>query len=339
MAASTKCAAGGAGSSKAQCGAQDATEDSLRLYRTMLLIRHFEESVRRLAAAGETPGLVHLCSGQEATNVGVVLALREGDYIASHHRGHGHCIAKGAPIDLLLAEILGKAPGICGGRSGSMHVVDLPRGNLGTNGIVGGGIPLAAGAALAARARGTGEVAVCFFGDGALNQGLLHECMNMAAIWNLPVIFVCENNGYGEFTAMEDVTAGPSVNARGEVFGIPSIAVDGMNVRAVRSATLAAAARARVGEGPSFLVCNTWRYGGHHAGDKQDYKDNDETKRWEALDPLITFAHTLMAEKRASRDDLAAIEAEVVGQVKAAVAFARAAPQPALEALEAHVHG
>ena len=320
-------------------GARDVAEDSLRLYRTMLLIRHFEESVRRLAAAGETPGLVHLCSGQEATNVGVVLALGEGDYIASHHRGHGHCIAKGTPIDLLLAEILGKAPGICGGRSGSMHVVDLPRGNLGTNGIVGGGIPLAAGAALAARARGTGEVAVCFFGDGALNQGLLHECMNMAAIWSLPVIFVCENNGYGEFTAMEDVTAGPSINARGEVFGIPSITVDGMNVRAVRAATLDAAARARAGQGPSFLVCNTWRYGGHHAGDKQDYKDDEKTKRWRALDPLITFAQTLVAERRASSDELAQMEAEVAAQVKVAVAFARAAPQPALETLEAHVHG
>ena len=334
MGASTKRAVG-AGPSEAQ----GAAEDSLRLYRTMLLIRHFEESVRRLAAAGETPGLVHLCSGQEATNVGMVLALAEGDYIASHHRGHGHCIAKGTPIDLLLAEILGKAPGICGGRSGSMHVVDLPRGNLGTNGIVGGGIPLAAGAALAARARGTGEVAVCFFGDGALNQGLLHECMNMAAIWSLPVIFVCENNGYGEFTAMEDVTAGPSINARGEVFGIPSVTVDGMNVRAVRAATLDALARARAGQGPSFLVCNTWRYGGHHAGDKQDYKDDEETKRWQALDPLITFAKTLVAEKRAAEDELALIEEEVARQVKEAVAFTRAAPQPALETLELHVHG
>ena len=339
MGASPKRAAGGAGSKKAPPAAQDAAEDCLGLYRTMVLIRHFEESMRRLAAAGETPGLVHLCSGQEATNVGVILALREGDYIASHHRGHGHCIAKGAPIDLLAAEILGKAPGICGGRSGSMHVVDLPRGNLGTNGIVGGGIPLAAGAALAARARGTGEIAVCFFGDGALNQGLLHECMNLAAIWSLPVVFVCENNGYGEFTAMEDVTAGPSINARGEVFGIPSVTVDGMNVRAVRAATLAAAQRARIGEGPSFIVCNTWRYGGHHAGDKQDYKDDEETKRWEAADPLITFAKTLVDEKRASRDELAAIEAEVVARVKAAVAFARAAPQPAIETLEAHVHG
>lgn len=219
--------------------------DWLGMHRTMLLIRHFEEAVRSLASAGAVPGLAHLCAGQEATNVGVIAALDKRDMIASHHRGHGHCLAKGSDVTGLLAEILGRETGLCGGRSGSMHVFDLENGNLGTNGIVGGGIPLAAGAALAARARGSNEVFVCFFGDGALNQGLLHECMNMAAIWKLPVLFVCENNGYGEFTAIDDVTAGPSITGRGEVFGIPSRMVDGMDVRAVHGAAARRSACAR----------------------------------------------------------------------------------------------
>src|ERR1700689_443124 len=176
----------------------------LPTHRQMLVIRHFEEAGRSLASGGAVPGLVHLCAGQEATNVGVCAALEPSDVIASHHRGHGHCLARGARPDLLMAEVLGKVIGYGLGRSGSMHVIDLEHGNLGTNGIVGGGIPLATGAALAARTRGERRVSVGFFGDGALNQGLVHECMNMAAIWSLPVVFVCENNGYGEFTAIED---------------------------------------------------------------------------------------------------------------------------------------
>ena len=199
-----------------------------------------KDVVRNLFAAGAIPGLVHLCSGQEAVAVGVCSLLRAEDVIASNHRGHGHCLAKGADITRLLAEILGRRTGYGLGRSGTLHMFDAAHANLGTNGIVGGGIPLAAGAALSAMRRGRGEVAVCFFGDGALNQGLLFEVMNMAAIWRLPAIFVCENNGYGEFTASEDVTAGSNPVGRGAVFNIPSEAVDGMDVLAVR----AAAARA-----------------------------------------------------------------------------------------------
>ncbi|HEX2728097.1 MAG TPA: thiamine pyrophosphate-dependent dehydrogenase E1 component subunit alpha, partial [Beijerinckiaceae bacterium] len=224
-----------------------ATARLLEFYRTMVLIRQFEETVRSLYAAGLIPGLVHLCSGQEATNVGVVAALERTDFIASHHRGHGHCIAKGTALELLMAEILGRAAGISGGRGGTLHMFDPGVGNLGTNGIVGGGIPLATGAALTAKTRRTGQVAVAFFGDGALNQGLLHECMNMAAVWKLPVVYVCENNGYGEYTAIETVTAGRNLTARGEVFDIPSEMIDGMDVMAVHRAAAAAVKRARGG--------------------------------------------------------------------------------------------
>ncbi len=311
----------------------------LSMHRTMLLIRHFEEAVRGRAASGGVPGLVHLCAGQEATNTGVIAALEPRDYIASHHRGHGHCLAKGAPVEGLMAEILGRETGMCGGRSGSMHVIDLVRNNLGTNGIVGGGIPLACGAALAARARGVDDVCVCFFGDGALNQGLLHECMNMAAIWKLAVVFVCENNGYGEFTAIDDVTAGPSMAARGEVFGIESAVVDGMDVHAVHTAMSKAVGKARAGGGPSFLICNTWRFGGHHVGDKQEYKDDAETRLWRARDPIPKSAAAILEAGFATADELANMESMISAEIKSVVEKVRAANEPAPVRLLEHVYG
>jgi pyruvate dehydrogenase E1 component alpha subunit len=235
----------------------------------------------------------------------------------------------------LMAEILGRRDGSGRGRGGSMHVFDPANGNLGTNGIVGGGVPLAAGAALAARRLGTDRVAVAFFGDGALNQGIVPEVMNMAAVWSLPVLFVCEHNGYGEFTASADVTAGRLV-ARGDVFGIPSSEVDGMDVLAVRDAALPAIARARAGDGPSFLVCHTWRYSGHHAGDRQDYKESEEDRRWRARDPIPRLAARLAAE---GIDDatLDALAAAVSREVADAVAFARASPEPEPSEFAAHV--
>ena len=305
----------------------------LRTYRMMELIRRFEEQVRSMSQGGIVPGLVHLAAGQEATNAGTCLHLRRDDFIASHHRGHGHCLAKGARPDLLMAEILGKRPGYSRGRSGSMHVFDRDNGVLGTNGIVGGGIPLAAGAALSARTRGTDQVAVAYFGDGALNQGLVPECMNMAAIWSLPVIFVCENNGFGEFTAIEDVTAGASLLARGEVFDIPSREVDGMDVIAVGEAFVEAVERARAGKGPSFLLCNTYRFGGHHAGDKQDYKDAEEARLWRERDPILRLARQMIANGMATSGELEVIAGEVDAEVKAAVAFAKQAAEPAASEL------
>jgi acetoin:2,6-dichlorophenolindophenol oxidoreductase subunit alpha len=304
----------------------------------MLLIRAFEEQVRSLSAAGVMPGLVHLCSGQEAVAVGVCSVLRTNDLIASNHRGHGHCLAKGAQLDLMMAELMGRRTGYCLGRGGSLHLFDSANGNLGTTGIVGGGIPLAAGAALSAKRRGDGQVAVCFFGDGALNQGLLFEVMNMAAIWRLPLLFVCENNGYGEFTASEDVTAGRNPVARGAVFDIPSEALDGMDVLAVREAAIRAVARARGGEGPGFLVCTTYRYGGHHAGDKQDYKDEAEVKAWRQKDPILRLGRRLQDEGLVSPEMLAAMQSEVDAEVRAAVEFARAAPLPGADDLRTYLY-
>jgi acetoin:2,6-dichlorophenolindophenol oxidoreductase subunit alpha len=312
--------------------------DWIAAFRQMTLIREFEEAVRNLASAGAVPGLVHLCAGQEGTNVGVCAALRPTDVIASHHRGHGHCLARGARPDRLLAEILGKREGYGLGRSGSMHVIDLELGNLGTNGIVGGGAPLATGAALAFHTRGEDRVSVCFFGDGALNQGLLHECMNMAATWALPVVFVCENNGYGEFTALADVTAGKDLQKRGEVFDMPSAQVDGMDVLVVHEAARAAVKRARDGLGPSFLICNTYRYGGHHVGDKQTYKDQSEADEWRSKDPIARLERDIIARGRATRAELDAIIREVTGLIREAAAFAKASREPEAELLGGFVY-
>ncbi len=311
----------------------------LRMYRQMVAIRAFEEQAGKFYAAGEMPGMVHLSAGQEAVAVGVCGALKRDDYITSNHRGHGHCLAKGARADRLFAELLGKAPGYSKGKGGSMHVADFPNGNLGTTGIVGGGIALAVGAGLSARRRGTRQVAVSFFGDGALNQGILFESMNMAAIWAVPVVFVCENNLYGEFTAAREVSAGSQYTSRGEVFDIPSLEVDGMDVLAVYDATARAVARARGGKGPTFLVCNTYRFGGHHAGDqKQAYRLDKEREKWEKRDPIPGLGRWLTAKKLAPPRQLEQIRLEVEKETQQAADFARAAPFPEPETVGQEVY-
>jgi acetoin:2,6-dichlorophenolindophenol oxidoreductase subunit alpha len=299
-----------------------------QLYRQMALIRAFEARVRTLASAGEAMGLVHLSSGQEAVAVGVCAALRQSDLIASNHRGHGHCLAKGADPTRLMAEILGRVDGYGGGRGGSMHVFDPATGNLGTNGIVGGGLPLAAGAALASRVLGSDRVAASFFGDGAMNQGLVYEVMNMAAVWSLPVVLVCENNGYGEYTASADVTAGPSTVARAEAFGIPSENVDGMDVLAVHVATERAVTRARAGKGPSFLNCATWRFEGHHVGDAQSYKAEAEAVRWRARDPIERLGRHMLDHQLADDAELTSVRDNVADIIQNAAAIARKSPEP-----------
>jgi pyruvate dehydrogenase E1 component alpha subunit len=304
----------------------------------MQLIRSFEEQVRNLSSGGAIPGLVHLYAGQEAVAVGVCALLNADDMIASNHRGHGHCLAKGGDVARVIAEIMGRRSGYGLGRGGSLHIFDAEHGNLGTTGIVGGGIPLAAGAALSAKRRGRGQVAICFFGDGALNQGLMFEVMNMAAIWRLPVVFVCENNGFGEFTAIEDVTAGADPLARGQVFAIPSETVDGMDVLAVRGAAHAAIERARRGDGPSFLVCNTYRYGGHHVGDKQGYKDDAEAKAWRLKDPIRRLSGWLTERAMTSEAAITALEQEVEQEVRAAIEAAKSAPLSAADDLEAYLY-
>lgn len=319
-------------------GAPAGYGQALDMLRSMMLIRAFELQVRRLYTAGQVPGLVHLCAGQEATAVGVCAQLRKTDFIASTHRGHGHCLAKGADASRLLAEIMGRATGYCQGRGGSMHVFDAANGNLGTNGIVGGGVPLAAGAALAIRARGEDGVAVCFFGDGAMNQGLIYECMNMAAVWKLPVVFVCENNGFGEYTASADVTAGTDPLARARAFEVAAQVVDGMDVLRVAEAFATAALRARLGEGPSFLMCHTWRYEGHHISDKQEYKADADNDAWKKRDPIARLRAHLLEHELIDEAGIEQMEADVARVIREAVDFAKASPEPAADQLGAFVH-
>src|SRR5687767_3559653 len=269
----------------------------LHFYRQMLRIRLFEEEVNQLYLSAKMPGLAHLYIGEEAVAVGVCEALHRDDYITSTHRGHGHCIAKGASVDKMFAELLGKEAGYCRGKGGSMHIADQDTGNLGANAIVGGSAGIATGAAMSAKMRGSDQVAVCFFGDGALGQGLLYEAMNMASLWKLPVIYVCENNLYGEYTPCGDTVAG-EILARARAFGVHAESVDGQDVQAVNTTMRRLVERARRGEGPAFLECKTYRYYGHHVGDlNREYRTREEEREWMTMhDPLQTLADRLTAQ-------------------------------------------
>lgn len=315
-----------------------STQELLDLYRMMVRIRSFEECVRRYHLAGKAPGLVHLCTGQEAVSTGFISVLNRDDYITIYHRGHGHCIAKGTPLDKILGELLHKREGINGGRTGEPHLCDASVNNIGSTGIVAGNIPQAVGAALACKLSGNNQVAVSFFGDGSLNQGVLFEVMNMAAIWSLPIVFVCEDNKYGEFTEGVTVTAGNSYTDRGAMFGIPSEVVDGMNVLEVREAAARAVARARAGKGPSFLVCETYRFTGHHVSDKQEYKRSEEMEAWLKRDPIPNFGRWLIEQGHADDDLLTAIAAQIDGEVAAAEASVEAMTEPTAADLGTHVY-
>lgn len=310
------------------------------LYAQMLRIRVFEERVNELYLSAKMPGLAHLYIGQEAVAVGVCAALRADDYITSTHRGHGHCLAKGARVDRMLAELLGKADGYCRGKGGSMHIADQELGNLGANAIVAGSTGIATGAALSAKRRGTDQVAVCFFGEGGLGQGLLYEVMNLAVLWQLPVIFVCENNLYNEYTHYSETTAG-SIRARPEAFGIATEEVDGQDVRAVFAAASRQVVRARRGEGPAFLLCHTYRFMGHHVGDiKRDYyRTKDEEQRWKnERDPLKVLAGWMEERGVATPAVFERIKREVRDEVAAGVQFAMDAPYPDLREVDQHVY-
>ena len=316
------------------------TELGLQMYERMQRIRVFEEHVNQLYRSAKMPGLAHLYIGEEAVAVGVCEALRKDDYITSTHRGHGHCLAKGAAADRMFCELLGKEAGYCRGKGGSMHIADHENGNLGANAIVGGSAGIATGAAFSAKARGTDQVAACFFGEGALGQGVLYEVMNMASLWKLPVIYVCENNLYNEYTHYSETTAG-DIAARPAAFGIPSEEVDGQDVRAVHLAATRAVERARTGEGPSFLVCNTYRFHGHHVGDvdRAYYRSRDEESTWtEERDPLTILAAWLVADGGVGREALERIESEIVEEVEAAVAVALEAPFPDPGEVDQHVY-
>jgi TPP-dependent pyruvate/acetoin dehydrogenase alpha subunit len=310
----------------------------LDVYERMLTIRVFEEHVNELYTTARMPGLAHLYSGEEAVAVGVCSALRPDDYITSTHRGHGHCLAKGAEIDRMFAELLGREAGYCRGKGGSMHIADQQSGNLGANAIVGGSVGIATGAALSSQMRQSGQVAVCFFGEGALGQGLLYEVMNMASLWKLPVVYVCENNLYNEYTHFQETTAG-SVSARAEAFGLPAATVDGQDVRAVRECALEAVERARRGDGPGFLICETYRLHGHHVGDRAYYRSRDEEASWrEERDPIALHGAWLRDQGLAGEDDLAGVELRVRRAVEAGVEFALAAPYPAAEEVDQDVY-
>jgi len=313
-------------------------EPWLEAYRRMLTIRHFEEQVDDLYRSARMPGLAHLYAGEEAVAVGVCMALRDDDYITSTHRGHGHCLAKGASVDRMFAELLGKEPGYCRGKGGSMHIADQERNNLGANAIVGGSAGIATGAAFSARRRGTDQVAVCFFGEGALGQGLLYEAMNMASLWRLPVIYVCENNLYNEYTSYRETTAG-ELTARPRAFGIPGQEVDGQDVLAVHAAAGQAVERARRGDGPSFLVCHTYRFYGHHVGDvDRAYRTREEERAWrDRRDPLRLLAGRLL-EAGVDPARLERIEEEVVTEVRNGVDFALQAPYPDPSEVSQHVY-
>ena len=302
----------------------------LDLYRRMTTIRLFEEQVNELYRSAKMPGLAHLYIGEEAVAVGICSALRQDDYITSTHRGHGHCLAKGADVSRMFAELLGKAAGYCKGKGGSMHIADHANGNLGANAIVGGSTGIATGAALSAKQRGTDQVAVCFFGEGALGQGLLYEVMNMAALWTLPVIYVCENNLYNEYTHYREATAG-DILARPRSFGIHATNVDGQDVHVVYALAAELVARARAGEGPSFLLCDTYRYHGHHVGDvdRTYYRAKSEEELWQSeRDPLARFAAWLLETGLADSDSLQAVEDEEREEVERGVRFALDTPFP-----------
>ena len=328
--------------SKPEAGRDTATEKEkwLRAYRQMERIRLFEEHVNELYTRALMPGLAHLYSGEEAVAVGICETLRIDDYITSTHRGHGHCLAKGAAPDRMFAELLGKKAGYCKGKGGSMHIADPATGNLGANAIVGGSVGIATGAAFTAKRLGTDRVAVCFFGEGALGQGSLYEVMNLAQLWKLPVIYACENNLYNEYTHFSETTAG-TILGRATAFGLEAATVDGQDVRAVHAVASRLVQRARAGEGPAFLQCDTYRYSGHHVGDinREYYRSKQEEQQWKTeRDPIKLHAAWLMERGYADSAGLEQISAAARAEMEAAVKFAIAAPYPGAEEVDQDVY-
>ena len=310
----------------------------LDLHRKMVLLRRFEEAAARTYREGKIPGFIHLYIGEEAIATAVCAHLQQGDYIGSTHRGHAHALAKGVPARQVMAELWGRSTGCSGGRGGSMHLFSKEHGLLGTNGIVGYGLHLAAGAAFTARYRGTSQVAVAFFGDGAANLGSFHEIVNLAAIWTLPVVFVCENNLYATELSFLKATAGQSVAARAAGYAIPGVQVDGQDVLAVYEAVGTAIDRARSGEGPSLIECRTYRYVGHHEGDPgTDYRTQEEIDEWKLRDPIRLFGKRLIEEHAVRQEELDQIDEEAKRLIQDALEYADSSPWPSPEQLTTKV--
>lgn len=303
------------------------------MYLRMMRIREFENKAQSLFAEGKIPGFVHLYLGEEAAATGVCECLRDDDFITSTHRGHGHIIAKGGDLKFMMAELYGKVTGYCKGKGGSMHIADRDKGILGANGIVGAGHNIAVGAGLSAQCRGTDQVCVCFFGDGSTNQGTFHESLNLASIWKLPVVFVCENNNYGISMSQARHQAIKDVADRGAAYGIPGIAVDGNDVLAVNEAAAEAVARARKGQGPTLLECKTYRHRGHFEGDPASYKPKEEQEAWLKKDPIVSFRKFILENKAMTEAELNAIDKQVQDEIAEAVRFAEESPAPAPEAV------
>jgi pyruvate dehydrogenase E1 component alpha subunit len=304
-------------------------EEYLDIYRTMVTIRQFETLAGQLYAAGKIPGFIHLSIGQEASAVGVCSCLRDDDYLTTTHRGHGHMIAKGADLDKMVAELFGKKTGYCKGKGGSMHIADFSLGILGANGVVAGGLPIIAGAGFSIKMRKTDQAAVCFFGDGASNRGPVHEVMNLAAVWKLPIIFVVENNQYASTTAQPDACSLEDICNRAAGYSMPGISVDGNDVLQVRQAALQAVQRARRGEGPSLIENKTYRIKGHFEGDPQKYRSEEEIKGWQGeKDPIRRFADYLAAQDLLTAEMDRKIQNEAAEKLRDAVAFAEASPFP-----------
>ena len=303
----------------------------VNFYETMYRMRRFEEEIFEFYKKGMMAGLAHLYMGEEAVATGICAALKEDDYLGSTHRGHGHLVARGADIKKMMAEILGKETGYSKGKGGSMHIMALDKGILGANGIVGAGIPIATGAAYSAKYRGTNQVAISFFGDGASNEGTFHESLNMASAWKLPVIYVIENNLYGISVDTRDVTNVTDLADRAHGYGIPGVVVDGMDVVAVYEVAKEAVARARRGEGPTLLECKTYRWQGHHVGDPANYrsrKNPNEKAEWMKRDPVVILKEKIIKDEIASEAEIIKIENKIEKEIQEAVKFAAESPYP-----------
>ena len=308
----------------------ELTKDKLLwMYERMQTIRQFEDRVKVEFGKGKIPGFVHLYAGEEAVAVGICANLTDADFMTSTHRGHGHCIAKGVDVKGMMAELYGKATGICKGKGGSMHIADMDKGMLGANGIVGGGPPLACGSGLTAKTRKTDQVTICFFGDGASEQGTLHESLNLAAIWDLPVVFIAENNGYAESTPSTYHCSVENIADRAAAYNMPGVTVDGNDIFAVHEAAGEAIARARAGQGPTLLECKTYRFNGHFEGDAQTYKVPEENEKYRtALDPIKLFRENVLARNAVAENELQTVDERVQSAIDAAVAFAEDSPFP-----------
>lgn len=305
------------------------TEEKLiTLYKQMWTIRYFEEKVDQFFAKGKIHGTTHLAVGQEASAAGVCALLSKEDKITSTHRGHGHCIAKGATPDKMMAELFGRTTGYCKGKGGSMHIADVDMGNLGANGIVGGGIPLAVGSALTAHMKKLNYITVCFFGDGATNEGSFHEAVNLAAIWNLPVIFVCENNQYGMSGSVKDMVKIEDIATRASSYGIPGVVADGNDIIEMMNITNEAMERAKNGEGPTLIEAKTYRWKGHSKSDAKKYRTREEENEWREKDPIKRFKEILVTESIMTEEQAESLRKEALQEIEDAVAYAEEGPMP-----------